>query len=122
VLRFFPGAAGARSLIAISAIAALTLIHVRGLGPGRVVQNFLAALKVSAILLIVAAGFAIGRGDTANFAGPGTTTPMPWLLALVPVMFSYSGWNAAAYVAEEVRDPSRNVPRALGVGTIAVIV
>jgi APA family basic amino acid/polyamine antiporter len=122
VLRFFPAAAGARSAIAITAIAALTPIHVRGLGPGRVVQNFLAALKVSAILAIVAAGFAVGNGDTANFAGPSTTTAVPWLLALVPVMFSYSGWNAASYVAEEVRDPSRNVPLALGIGTIAVIV
>jgi APA family basic amino acid/polyamine antiporter len=45
-----------------------------------------------------------------------------WLLALVPVMFSYSGWNAAAYVAEEVRDPGRNVPRALALGTAVVIV
>jgi APA family basic amino acid/polyamine antiporter len=43
------------------------------------------------------------------------------LLALVPVMFSYSGWNAAAYVAEEVRNPGRNVPLALGLGTAAVI-
>jgi APA family basic amino acid/polyamine antiporter len=41
------------------------------------------------------------------------------VLALVPVMFSYSGWNAAAYVAEEVRDPARFVPRALGLGPAA---
>ena len=44
------------------------------------------------------------------------------LLALVPIMFTYSGWNAATYVAEEVRDPGRNVPLALGLGTLAVIV
>jgi APA family basic amino acid/polyamine antiporter len=44
------------------------------------------------------------------------------LLALVPIMFTYSGWNAATYVAEEVRDPGRNVPLALGLGTIAVII
>jgi APA family basic amino acid/polyamine antiporter len=44
-----------------------------------------------------------------------------WLLALIPVMFSYSGWNAAAYVAEEIRDPGRNVPIALGLGTAAVV-
>ena len=44
-----------------------------------------------------------------------------WLLALIPVMFAYSGWNAAAYIAEEVRDPGRNVPRALALGTLAVI-
>ena len=44
-----------------------------------------------------------------------------WLLALIPVMFTYSGWNAAAYMAEEIRNPGRNVPLALGVGTAAVI-
>ena len=44
------------------------------------------------------------------------------LLALVPIMFTYSGWNAAVYVAEEVRNPGRNVPLALGLGTAAVIV
>ena len=44
------------------------------------------------------------------------------LLALVPIMFTYSGWNAATYVAEEIRDPGRNVPLALGLGTVTVIV
>ena len=122
VTRFVPAAGNARPAIAIAAILALTLIHVRGLGPGRLVQNILAGLKVSAIVLIVALGFAIGDGDTARLAPAGGTSAMPWLLALVPVMFSYSGWNAAAYVAEEVRDPSRNVPLALGLGTIAVII
>jgi len=43
------------------------------------------------------------------------------LLALISVMFSFSGWNAAAYVAEEIKDPGRNVPIALGVGTAAVV-
>jgi APA family basic amino acid/polyamine antiporter len=42
-------------------------------------------------------------------------------MALIPIMFTYSGWNAAAYVAEEIRSPGRNVPLALGLGTIAVI-
>ncbi len=36
-------------------------------------------------------------------------------------MFAYSGWNAASYVAEEIREPGRNVPRALGIGTAAVV-
>jgi len=120
--RFLPGANGSRPAVAIAAIVALTLIHVRGLGPGRVVQNVLAGVKVTAIVLIVALGFSIGHGSVANLAAGGSVAPVPWLLALVPVMFSYSGWNAAAYVAEEVRDPGRNVPLALALGTAAVIV
>src|SRR6202008_4825240 len=60
--------------------------------------------------------------DAANLTAGGSVAPVPFLLALVPVMFSYSGWNAAVYVAEEVRDPGRNVPLALGLGTVTVIV
>jgi APA family basic amino acid/polyamine antiporter len=135
--RFFPGAADTRAVLSIPAlsiaisprsinalvgIAALTLIHVRGLGPGRLVQNMLAGIKVSAIVLFVAIGFAAGRGDAAHFSTVESVGPVSFLLALVPVMFSYSGWNAAAYVAEEVRDPGRNVPLALGVGTAVVVV
>lgn len=110
-----------RSLVALSAIAALTAAHVRGLGPGRLVQNGLAGVKVSALVLFLVLGFALGRGDYAQLAGAGPAGPANLLLALVPVMFTYSGWNAAAYVAEEVRDPGRNVPRALGLGTVVVV-
>jgi basic amino acid/polyamine antiporter, APA family len=111
-----------QSLVALTAIALMAWIHLRGVGPGRFVGNLLASLKVSALLIFIALGFAIGAGSSANLgqvAGPvsGTT----WLLALIPVMFTYSGWNAAAYVAEEIRDPGRNLPRALAMGTAAVI-
>jgi APA family basic amino acid/polyamine antiporter len=89
-----------------------------------VVGNVLAALKVGALALLVAAGFALGAGDLANLAAPAPVAPTAggWLLALVAVMFTYSGWNAAAYVAEEIRDPGRNVPRALALGTGVVAV
>jgi len=110
-----------RAIVALTAITALTLIHVRGLGPGRLLQNTLAALKVSAIALFVAIGLSAGRGSAAHFASTAAVAPVSFLLALVPVMFSYSGWNAAAYVAEEVRDPGRNVPLALSIGTISVV-
>ena len=111
-----------RAVVALTAIAALSWVHVRGLGPGRLVQNVLAGLKVSALLFFVAAGFAIGRGTMPALAPGPVVASAGWLLALVPVMFSYSGWNAAAYVAEEVRNPGRNVPLALGLGTVAVVV
>jgi basic amino acid/polyamine antiporter, APA family len=113
-----------KALVALAAIAALAFVHIRGLGPGRLVQNALAGLKVSGLLLFVALGLSpLGHGDPRNLStGAGPVTAAGVLLALVPVMFCYSGWNAAAYVAEEVRDPGRNVPRALALGTGAVIV
>jgi APA family basic amino acid/polyamine antiporter len=113
----------AQTLVAIAVIALMAAIHIRGIGPGRIVGNILAALKVTALLLFIAVGLSFGTGSSANLqVGAGPVTATSWLLALVPVMFAYSGWNAASYVAEEIRDPSRNVPIALAVGTAAVIV
>ncbi len=111
-----------QSLVALSAIALLAWVHVRGVGPGRVVGNLLAALKVSALLMFIALGFAIGRPSAGSAGAPaGPVHAASWLLALIPVMFTYSGWNAAGYLAEEIREPGRNAPRAFAIGTAAVI-
>lgn len=110
-----------QSLIAIVAIVALSFVHLHG--SGRVVHNVLAGAKVSALLVFIALGFGWGTGSLGHLAG-AQATPVPamgWLLAMVPIMFTYSGWNAAAYVAEEIRNPGRNVPLALGLGTIGVV-
>lgn len=115
-----------QTLVALGLIAALTIIHVLGLGPGRAVQNLLAVIKFSALAVFVIAGLAWGRGSFDHFTttatGAAPVAASAWLLALIPIMFSYSGWNAASYIAEEVRDPGRNVPRALALGTAAVVI
>jgi basic amino acid/polyamine antiporter, APA family len=111
-----------QALVAIAVILALSAIHLHG--SGRIVHNLLAGLKVSALAAFIAIGLSFGHGSVSHLtsahaiAVPGAD----WLLALIPVMFSYSGWNAAAYVAEEIRDPNRNLPRSLAIGTGAVIV
>ena len=107
--------------LAIAAILALSYVHARGIGPGRIVQNLLAVAKVLLLLGFVAAGFAFGRGTMAHFDMSAPPAVSNWLLALVPAMFSYSGWNAAAYIAEEIRDPDRNVPRAFALGTVTIV-
>jgi APA family basic amino acid/polyamine antiporter len=112
-----------QAIIALALIAMLSIIHTLGLGPGRVVQNVLASFKLIALIVFVIAGLAWGAGSFDHFkAGADShVTLSAWLLALIPVMFSYAGWNAASYIAEEIRDPSRNVPLALGMGTVAVV-
>jgi APA family basic amino acid/polyamine antiporter len=120
--RFVPAAADVRAIVSVPLPLGSLVVHHRGLGPGRLLQNTLAILKVLGLAAFVALGLGIGAAPAAGTAVAGTTTAASFLLALVPVMFTYSGWNAAAYVAEEVRDPSRNVPRALAIGTAAVIV
>ncbi len=110
-----------QNAVALAVIAGLSIIHCAGLGPGRIVQNLLAGAKVTALVVVVALGFMIGRGSAEHLTSGQPIQLSNWVFALVPVMFSYSGWNAAAYVSEEVRSPERNVPRALLLGTGAVI-
>lgn len=110
-----------QTLMATAVVWAFAYIHIRGVGPGRVVVNVLAIGKVAAFLLFVAFGLSLGTGESANLGGSaGTATFASYLSALVLVMFTYSGWNAAAYMAEEVRNPGRNLPIALALGTAAV--
>lgn len=112
-----------QAMVALATILLMSWIHLRGVGPGRVMGNILATLKVLALLMFIALGFSIGAGSTANLreSAAGGVSATSWLLALIPVMFAYSGWNAASYIAEEIRNPGRNVPRALALGTAAVI-
>jgi APA family basic amino acid/polyamine antiporter len=112
-----------RAIVAIIVILALALVQMRGVGLGRVLQNSLTMLKVIALLLFAAVGFLVtgANGHPGAFPGDAPVRATSWLLALVPVMFSYSGWNAAVYVAEEIKQPVRNVPRALLIGTVGTV-
>ena len=111
-----------QTLVALTTIWVMAWIHLRGVGPGRLVGNLLAALKVSALLIFIGLGFSFGVGSMAHLAEtPDPVAPGTWLFALIPVMFTYAGWNAASYVAEEIRDPGRNLPRSLAIGTLVVI-
>lgn len=116
------GAAGLKKLWAVAAIVVFTAVHVRGLELGARVQNALTVLKVVLVAGLIGAGFAAGGGSFAHlsqgdplvldFAGLRTCG-----VALMWVMFAYSGWNAAAYIGSEIRDPGRVLPRSLLLGT-----
>jgi APA family basic amino acid/polyamine antiporter len=114
-----------QALVALVVIAIFSAVHAVGLGPGRFVQNTLAAVKALGLVAFAIAGLTWGdappEAASRAAAQAGGVTLGGWLLALVPVMFSYSGWNAAAYVAEEIREPARRLPRALALGTGVVV-
>ena len=111
-----------QGMIAIAIVWLLAIVHIRGVGPGRVVSNALTILKVVALLAFIAAGLVMSGAAPAAppSASAGAVTATGWLLGLIVVMFVYSGWNAAAYMAEEVHNPGRNLPLALALGTGAV--
>jgi APA family basic amino acid/polyamine antiporter len=114
------GDAGTRA-VAVAAIAALTAVNVAGVRQGSAVQAALTLVKVLAVLLVVAVGFAApGHAPDAAPAGPLGATPRAFVAALVAGLFAYGGWHMVSYAAEETVDPARTIPRALVLGTVAV--
>lgn len=110
--------------LAAGILVAISLVHSAGLRVGSLFQNALTGVKIAILLAIVAAGWAVFEprsGDVVREAVPlaGFRLPSWWVAALL-ILFTYSGWNAAAYVAGEIRDPRRNLPRALACGVILV--
>ena len=119
-LRLGPGQAVASALIAV-----FTILNCFGVGRTAKVQNVLTSVK-----LIVMSGFVLiallaGQGNWSHFAEHAVRTstislPAQFFISLLFVMFGYSGWNAATYVAEEVARPDRTLPAALAAGCAIV--
>ncbi len=109
----------ASALYAASAVLGLTVVNVGGIRPGKWAQNLLTAAKLGGLLAIGWAGLALlGQapgGPTDVRPGAGSLG-----LALVFVLYTYGGWNEAAYISAELRDVRRNMVRALvgGVGLV----
>lgn len=119
------GVSGQR-LVAIASILLLTGINARGVQLGAGIQTFLTAIKFAALALLVLLGLfflrnaEVASANFANFWGTGD-----WTIAMVPVvmaamvgsLFSSDSWNNVTFAAAEVRDPTKNLPRALAFGT-----
>ena len=109
--------------LAIAVILAFTLAHYLGVSLGSRLQNVLTMIKLGVIAVFLAAGFWLGQGDWANFHSPASalfSRQGEFAVSLIFVSFAYSGWNAAAYLGAEIRNPSRNIPLALISGTAIV--
>jgi basic amino acid/polyamine antiporter, APA family len=102
------------------------LVHLGGVRFGGAYHNAWTALKLLFIAVFIVAGFTFGNLQAISFAPSAadlaTVVSAPFAISLVFVMYSYSGWNAATYIVGELREPTRNVPRALFLGTGIVIV
>jgi len=124
---FIPLGPGEQVGVAIAITFATSAINYVGVRWGAVANNTTAIAKLVAFALLVGAGLLFGTGDfqalrSAPEAASGITLAT-FGLALSPVLFSYLGWNSSIYVASEIHDPSRNVPRSLflGVGICTLV-
>lgn len=115
-----------KSLFSVLIILLFTLVHLRGLEFGVAIQNGLTIYKILLITGLIFIGFIFGKGDITHlthvpqysfdFSGWKTIG-----LAFLWISFSYSGWNASTYIGSEIKNPERNVPYSLLIGTGVVI-
>jgi APA family basic amino acid/polyamine antiporter len=107
--------------LAIAAVVVLTLVNVLGVTLGTTTQNLFTVAKVLGLVAIVVAG--LGWGQSAATASVPITDLQAgsFATAMIFVLWTYAGWNEAAYVASEVKNPQRNIPKALILGTMAVM-
>ncbi|MHC5035975.1 MAG: APC family permease, partial [Planctomycetota bacterium] len=108
-------------LYAVVAIVALTAVNILGVREGKWTQNLLTAVKVAGLLAIVALAV-VAPAPAAGPSAPSAAPPGGLALALILVLFTFGGWNEIAYVAAEIREPKRNIVRALVLGAATITV
>ena len=112
--------------MAVVVLVVLTIVNCLGVRAGGTLQSILMVLKIVALLGLIACCFALGDST----ASPGVFLDRPPSLdlltafgvALVPVIFSYGGWQTATFLAGEIKEPRKNLPRGLILGVIGVVV
>ena len=126
--RELSGLGVSEQVIAVAALAVLTLINCFGVRAGGNVQNAFMLLKLGAIALLIGVGWlAVAPAVVLAPAAPAAVAAGSggWLglaTAMVPVIFAYGGWQTASFVSGEMREPRRDLPRGLFIGVGAVIV
>jgi APA family basic amino acid/polyamine antiporter len=126
--KYFVGVFGVGSPMVLSFVVvwAVTAFHLGNLQVGSVFQNLSTLVKLLLIGALIGAGLFVQTKQPISFLpAPGDGIAIfggPFAVALVYVMYSYSGWNAAAYITGEIKKPEKNVPRSLLAGTGLVIV
>jgi APA family basic amino acid/polyamine antiporter len=110
---------------ASAALMVLTAINCVGVKAGSNVQSFFMILKLLVIAVVIACGLFLFKGAPAAPAPAGATattgTSFGVITALVPIMFTYGGWQTASFVSGEMRDPQRDLARGLIFGVIGVV-
>ena len=112
--------------IAVIAIAILTGINCLGVREGGTVQNILMVTKIAAILILVGVGFTTSGGSSsvehvASQSSMSFDFVSTFGSALVPVMFAFGGWQTANFIAGEIKQPEKNLPRGLLIGVLGVL-
>ncbi len=123
----FPSLGSRSVVIAASVAIVFAVLQWRGIVLGSRVQAFTSLLKAAAFIALIVAAFILGGGHRVNAtaSAPLTATPVLLLVALMvslqSVIYTYDGWAGVIYFSEEVKDPSRDIPRSLFGGVLLII-
>jgi APA family basic amino acid/polyamine antiporter len=114
-------------LLAVGVVAVFAVANILGVRFAGKIQNVLTGLKVGILGAFLVLAFLMGKGSVSHFSAEAVRTSHHSLggqcaVSLIFVMFAYSGWNAATYVAEEMKAPERTLPASLVAGTLIVAV
>jgi APA family basic amino acid/polyamine antiporter len=118
---FLPLGGWQAKLAALALILSLTAINYRGVVAGARVQNLFMFLKLAGLAVLIAAAF---LAPAASAAAPAASEPFAWSrfgVAMIACLWTYKGWQTLSFVVGEVRNPERNIPRAMALGVGAVM-
>ncbi len=124
-LRLTGGSAASPKSLAVGAIAVVALVNTLGVKPGSRLLNVLVVLKIGALAALILGGLWLAPSlapEVRPHAARPPATVFAFAAALVPILFSYGGWQSANTVAEEIRSPEKTLPRALVAGTVLVVI
>jgi APA family basic amino acid/polyamine antiporter len=111
-------------LASVGIVSVATLAHGITIGSSMVFQNLFTSLKLTLILFLILSGWLFGPSEPVRFlpqvGDASLIASTPFAIALMYVMYSYSGWNASTYIMGEVRRPERNVPISLILAAVLV--
>ncbi|MCP4727212.1 MAG: amino acid permease [bacterium] len=114
-------------IVAMVVIILLSAFNYIGVGPGKIIQNIITVIKIGTLIVIIIMGITIGKTVAIDFSLNPTGMTFSGMLtgfgiALVAISWAFDGWNNLNYAAGEIKDPGRNIPLSLIVGTLVISV
>ncbi len=114
-------------VVAVSLIAILAAVNVFGVRKGAFLMNFFTSIKFIGLIGICVVVFLFAKGSTGNFLSDASAVPVSgglmgsFGIALVAALWAYKGWETSTYCAGEIKDPQKNLPLGLFIGSLSVI-
>ncbi len=127
-LPYFVNLSGLQTkVVAVGLIAILAFVNILGVKKGALLMNFLTGIKFIGLIGVCAVVFMFAKGSTGNFLSSGPAAPpaggilSSFGVAMVAALWAYKGWETSTYSAGEIKNPKKNLPLGLFIGSLSVV-